>query len=183
MSRIHTLLTGLLSVLLFALPAPSGAAEPPTRWFDAPSEVFRGEPHETLFLRTPTSALGFFVDAAAQGQTDLAALTLDRRVIDATPRPWSDDELVEHLDRDHRDRDYIQHNQLGNPVRLLHLLNLTLSPAMEIFFLLGIVQTTFSTWTCLDLDRYPPSNLWNQSKSQIICWRAIHPTICDIWIR
>lgn len=97
MSRIHTLLTGLLSVLLFALPAPSGAAEPPTRWFDAPSEVFRGEPHETLFLRTPTSALGFFVDAAAQGQTDLAALTLDRRVIDATPRPWSDDELVEHL--------------------------------------------------------------------------------------
>ena len=58
-----------------------------------------------------------------------------------------------------------------------------LAMAMEIFFLLGIVQTTFGTWTCLDLDHYPPSNLWNQSKSQIICWRAIHPTICDIWIR
>ena len=69
------------------------------------------------------------------------------------------------------------------PGPALHLLNLTLSPAMEIFFLLGIVQTTFGTWTCLDLDRYPPSNLWNQSKSQIICWRAMHQTICDIWIR
>ena len=76
-------------------------------------------------------------------------------------------------------------NQLGNLVRLLpNLLNLT--PAMATFFLLGLPQTTFGTWTCLDLDpldRDLHSNLWNQSKSQIICWRAIHPTICDIWIR
>lgn len=95
MSR--SLAATLLLAAVLAHPTTSTAAEPPSRWFDAPAGVFRGEPHHTLFLRTPTSALGFFMDAASQGQDELAALTLDRRVVDATPRPASDAELVDHL--------------------------------------------------------------------------------------